>query len=150
MKTTRRRFVQHLSLLTAAAAAHGAFAGEQTGHKMSAPAHPSEPLLDASALARYVDPLPIPALAKPSGLRPSPSNPATHIPYYRVAMREFQGKVHRDMRPTTFWGYGASCPGPTFEVRRGEPILVEWANELPPKHFLPIDHTLHGAEADKP
>src|SRR6202012_3164499 len=40
--------------------------------------------------------------------------------------------------------------GPTFEVRRGEPILVEWANELPQRHFLPIDHTLHGAEAEKP
>ena len=25
--------------------------------------------------------------------------------------------------------------------------LVEWANELPQQHFLPIDHTLHGAEA---
>ena len=28
--------------------------------------------------------------------------------------------------------------------------MVEWANQLPTKHFLPIDHTLHGAEADKP
>ena len=29
-------------------------------------------------------------------------------------------------------------------------MLVEWANELPGAHFLPIDHRLHGAEADKP
>jgi len=29
-------------------------------------------------------------------------------------------------------------------------FLVEWANELPAAHFLPIDHTIHGAEADKP
>jgi len=29
-------------------------------------------------------------------------------------------------------------------------MLVEWANELPTSHFLPIDHHIHGAEADKP
>ena len=150
MKTTRRRFVRHLSLLTAAAAARGAYAGGQTGHKVSPPARATVPLFNTSTLARYVDPLVIPGLARPSGLRPSPDNPAVQIPYFRIAMREFQAKVHRDMQPTTFWGYGAWCPGPTLEARRGEPILVEWANELPPKHFLPIDHTLHGAELDKP
>jgi spore coat protein A, manganese oxidase len=150
MKTTRRRFVRHLSILSAAAAARGAYAGEQTAHKMSPPARPSAPLLDTAALARYVDPLPIPAIAKPSDLRPNPTQPAMNIPYYRVAMRQFKAKVHRDVPPTTFWGYGGSCPGPTFEARRGEPLLVEWANELPTQHFLPIDHTLHGVEADKP
>ncbi len=28
--------------------------------------------------------------------------------------------------------------------------MIEWANELPLKHFLPIDYRLHGAERDKP
>ena len=65
-------------------------------------------------------------------------------------MRAFDAQVHRDMPPTRFWGYGGCCPGPTFDVRRGEAVSVEWINELPEKHFLPIDHTLHGAEADKP
>ena len=27
---------------------------------------------------------------------------------------------------------------------------MEWVNELPQRHFLPIDHTLHGAEANLP
>ena len=27
---------------------------------------------------------------------------------------------------------------------------MEWINSLPQKHFLPIDHTIHGAESDKP
>jgi spore coat protein A len=54
------------------------------------------------------------------------------------------------MPPTTFWGYGTSCPGPTLEAREGKPILVEWVNQLPRQHLFPIDHTLHGAEADKP
>ena len=41
-------------------------------------------------------------------------------------------------------------PRPTFDTQRGEPLLIEWANALPTKHFLPIDHTIHGAEASKP
>jgi spore coat protein A len=48
------------------------------------------------------------------------------------------------------WGFNNSSPGPLFETRSGEGLIVEWANELPAKHFLPIDHTLHGAEPDKP
>lgn len=107
-------------------------------------------LLDTRALAHFVDALPLPPVAKPAGLRSGPADPASRIPYYRVIMTEFQAKVHRDVPPTTFWGYNASSPGPTFEARSGEPILVEWLNELPPQHLLPIDHTLHGAETDKP
>jgi FtsP/CotA-like multicopper oxidase with cupredoxin domain len=44
----------------------------------------------------------------------------------------------------------SSGPGPTLEVRSGQPVLVEWSNELPTRHFLPIDQTLHGTETDKP
>ena len=70
-------------------------------------------------------------------------------------MRQFEGKVHRDVKPTRLWGFGAassgaSFPGPTLETQSGSGLLVEWANELPGSHFLPIDHNLHGAEADKP
>jgi len=65
-------------------------------------------------------------------------------------MRQIEGKIHRDMKPTRLWAYGSTSPGPTFDVRSGQGILVEWANELPAQHFLPIDHTIHGAEADKP
>ncbi len=65
-------------------------------------------------------------------------------------MRQIESQVHRDVMPTRFWGIGGSCPGPTIETKKGSGILVEWANELPGAHFLPIDHRLHGAEADKP
>ncbi len=65
-------------------------------------------------------------------------------------MREFQAKVHRDVPPTTFWGYDGMSPGPTFEAHSGQPLIIEWRNELPARHLLPIDHTLHGAERDKP
>jgi spore coat protein A len=106
--------------------------------------------LNASSLAQFVDPLPIPEIAQPTGFRPSPTDPTQKLPYYRIAMREFETKIHRDMKPTRQWGYSGFSPGPTFEVRSGQGILVEWANELPDKHFLPIDHTIHGAEASKP
>ncbi len=65
-------------------------------------------------------------------------------------MREAQVLLHRDLPPTRVWSYNGSLPGPTFETRRGEPLLIEWANELPSRHFLPIDHNLHGAGADQP
>ena len=65
-------------------------------------------------------------------------------------MGEFFSKVHRDLPPTRQWGYDGTSPGPTFETRTGQPISVEWVNNLPQKHFLPIDHNIMGAEKDKP
>ncbi len=142
--TTRRRFLQNVAWMTTVAALPGEHAKHATG------AGDSAKLLDTSGLPRFVDPLPIPALAKAADLRPSPADLSLKIPYYRIAMRQFSMKVHRDVPPTTFWGYDGSCPGPTFETRTGKPILVEWANELPQQHLFAVDHTLHGAEADKP
>jgi spore coat protein A len=106
--------------------------------------------LQASSLAQFVDPLPLPEIIKPTGQRPSPDNPAVLLPYYRVEMRQFESKLHRDLKPTRLWGYASTSPGPTFETRSGQGLLVEWVNELPEKHFLPVDHSIHGAEADKP
>jgi spore coat protein A, manganese oxidase len=109
------------------------------------------PTLDPSTLPAYVDPLAIPEIARPVGFRPDPENPSNKLPYYRMAMRQIQSKVHRDLPPTQMWGFGTSSPGPTIEARSGRGFLVEWANELPAgKHFLPIDHTLHGAEVNMP
>ena len=65
-------------------------------------------------------------------------------------MRQIEQKLHRDLPPTRLWTYGGSAPGPTIQVRRGQPIFIDWPNELPTKHFLPIDHSLHGAEAGLP
>ncbi len=65
-------------------------------------------------------------------------------------MRAVETKLHRDLPPTPLWTYGGSFPGPTFETRSGEGLFVEWANQLPKRHFLPIDRRLHGAEANRP
>ncbi len=75
---------------------------------------------------------------------------AAAAPHYRLAMRAIAGKLHRDLPPTRLWSYGGSVPGVMFETRSGQGLSVEWANELPPNHFLPIDHSLHGAERGTP
>ena len=142
MPISRREFLQKSSLMTGAMLTH------QAGHQTIG--IQTRPALDPNSLTPFVDALPIPAAAKLLEMRPSPANYAVKIPYYRVAMHAFEAKVHRDMKPTRMWGFGSTFPGPTFDLRTGQDILVEWANELPSKHFLPIDHTLHGAEADKP
>src|SRR5580700_7258384 len=95
----------------------------------------------------FVDPLP--QVAKPMGTRPG-SSPKSQVPFYRIPAQEFYSKVHRDVPPTRFWGFGNSMPGPTVEARSGEEILIEWPNQLPAKHFLPIDHNLMGAEKGRP
>jgi spore coat protein A len=94
-----------------------------------------------SALATYVDPLPVPPVIRASAY----ANKV--IP---IRMVPFQHKAHRDLPAATMWGYNAMWPGPTFEVRRDQPISVKWLNQLPTKHFLPIDPTIHGSEAGVP
>jgi len=111
---------------------------------------PQRQMLNPMTLTRFVDPLPIPAQAPSDGTRPSPRNRKVQLPYYRIEMTELAASLHRDIAPTRQWGYGASVPGPTVETRSGQGLLIEWVNKLPPKHFLPLDHTVHGAEADKP
>ncbi len=146
MAITRRGFLTQGGIVTMALAMR-----RRTGYAMSHAAPPKfRTELNASSLAQFVDPLPLPETIQPAGHRPSPDNPAVQLPYYRVAMRQFENKVHRDMKPTRFWGYASGSPGPSFETRSGQGLLVEWVNELPEKHFLPIDHSIHGAEADKP
>ena len=108
------------------------------------------PLLDLNSLAKFVDPLPIPRVAIPAGKRPHPNDPHRKIPYYRMPMRQIEAKIHRDVQPCRFWGYANSSPGPTIETRSGEPLLVEWINDLPSAHMLPVDHTIHGAGKDVP
>ncbi len=106
--------------------------------------------LNVSTLANFVAPLPLPPVAKSSGMRALPTSPKIKLPYYRLAAQPVEMKIHRDLKATRFWSFGGSVPGPTLEVRTGEGVLVEWANELPQQHFLPIDHRLDGAGADQP
>lgn len=75
-------------------------------------------------LEPFVDSLPLPAIAQPIGGTT-----------YQIAMREVQQQMHRDLSPTTVWGYGdgasgASTPGPTIEATVDQPLTVEFVNDL--------------------
>jgi spore coat protein A len=65
-------------------------------------------------------------------------------------MVPFRHQAHRDLPPATAWGYNGMWPGPTFEVRTGQPLSIKWTNQLPTKPFLPIDYTIHGSEEGVP
>ncbi|MBO0995594.1 multicopper oxidase family protein [Bacillus sp. SD088] len=95
------------------------------------------------ALTKFVDKLPIIPIHKPIGTYEG-------IPYYEVSMRQIQQKLHRDLPPTTVWGYNGIYPGPTFEAIRNQPIYVKWKNKLPFEHLLPVDRSIMGAGTDQP
>jgi spore coat protein A len=137
---TRRTFLKH-SVIAALAAHRNVQHDARAGVR---------PVLDLNMLAQFVDPLPVPALARSNSFKAHPSNSGVKVPYYRLAMRQVKTKVHRDLQPTRMWGFGSSSPGPTLETRSGQGLWIEWVNDLPRTHFLPIDRTLHGAEPDKP
>ncbi|MFC7371943.1 multicopper oxidase family protein [Fictibacillus iocasae] len=94
-------------------------------------------------LSKFVDELPIPPMLRPVWRRGGQS-------YYEVRMTQFRQSLHRDLPETVVWGYNGSTPGPTIEVESGESAYIHWINDLPEKHLLPIDHTVHGAHHDVP
>ncbi|HJV32139.1 MAG TPA: multicopper oxidase [Bacillales bacterium] len=94
-------------------------------------------------LTKFKDPLPIPSQLKPK-VRTG------DYTYYEVSMRESKQSLHSELPETTIWGFEGMYPGPTFEVHSWEKVFVKWKNDLPDKHFLPVDHTVHGAEKEKP
>jgi spore coat protein A len=105
--------------------------------------------LHAMALPKFVDALPLPPVARSVGTHADPKT-GHGVPLYRVEMRQIEARIHRDVKPTRCWSYGDSVPGPTFEVRSGQPIAVEWKNSLPTRHLFAIDHTMCGADAKLP
>jgi len=97
---------------------------------------------DPSTIPKFVDPLPIPDIARPSRGYPAANDKEL---YYEIAMMEAKHRFHRNFPLTTVWGYNGTYPGPTLEVAKDVRIKVKWKNMLPKKHLLPVDHTLHGA-----
>jgi len=139
MSLSRRSFLQQASLAACLSLKKSALADSLSVSD-----------LDPNTLRPWVDPLPIPEAVQSVGQRPDPDDPSRNLPFYRMTMREMQLKLHRDLPLTRVWGFNHSSPGPIFETRSGRGLLVEWANELPLKHFLPIDHTIDGAGASVP
>lgn len=101
---------------------------------------------DPTTIKKFVDPLPIPEVLTTNE---DCGCETRRRPLYRVEMQETNHQFHRDFPVTKVWGYNGSVPGPTIEVEKDTAIQVEWINNLPKKHLLPVDHTLHGT-ADTP
>lgn len=94
-------------------------------------------------LTKFKDPLPIPPLLKPK-VR------TREYTYYEATMMQAKQSLHSDLPDTSIWGFEGIYPGPTIEVESWERVYVKWKNQLPTNHILPIDHTVHGAEKEKP
>jgi spore coat protein A len=151
LSPTRRTFLEQTCALALAAtplrslAQHSMDSMRPPTDQAPPAAHiPPKPMLHSLELPPFVDPLPLPTRLTPG-----------HLPL-RIAMREIHAKVHRDVPPTRLWTYAdASNPTPSalaplIEARTNQPLHIEWINQLPHQHFLPIDHSLHGCGTDIP
>jgi spore coat protein A len=152
LSISRRTFLEQAAALTLAQSMPGMkMPSAQTGtpaaqdHRIIAPTpNPPRffpPMLHTLQLPPFVDPLPVPQL-----LRPTLRNGRHTL---TLSMQEIHAKVHRDVPPTRLWTYG---PTPTLvlEAHANTPLEIRWVNNLPTKHFLPIDYSLHGSGHDVP
>lgn len=87
---------------------------------------------------KFVDELPIPEVLKPD-------EEGNGYACYEVEMRRNKHKFHKDFGESEIWGYNGTYPGPTIETMKGQTVFVKWVNNLPRRHFLPVDKTIHGA-----
>ncbi|MHC1681918.1 MAG: multicopper oxidase family protein [Clostridiaceae bacterium] len=93
---------------------------------------------DPQTIPKFVDELPIPKVL-------NPESTCDGYDYYEVEMKCAKHKFHRDFKETLVYGYEGMCPGPTIKAKQSRPVHVKWINNLPLKHFLPVDKSLHGA-----
>ena len=100
-------------------------------------------------LTPFVDPLPLPGVAQPV------SGVVGGVATYDMRMTEQLQKLHRDLPPTTVWGFNGGYPGPTLEVTTGLPVTANWINDLRDgtgalrtEHYLPVDTCMHGPDME--
>jgi spore coat protein A len=79
------------------------------------------------SLAPYKDKLTFPPPAKPVDVR-------GNVQYYRITMKRSSAKLHADLPPTDLFTYDGSYPGPTFDVKSSQKVVVEWVNDLSQPH----------------
>ncbi|HEX3373897.1 MAG TPA: multicopper oxidase domain-containing protein [Edaphobacter sp.] len=145
MPSSRRTFLQQASTLTLLYGTQRAL--PQMAMKSMQSPRPnapgkSSPMLHTLELPPFVDSLPL-----PETLKPTLQNGHRSL---TISMQEVHAKVHRDVPPTRMWSYGPKALAPLIEARCGEPLQITWVNNLPTKHFLPVDHSLHGCGVDVP
>ena len=102
------------------------------------------------SLEPFVDALPIPPLATPI------SGSIGGTAEYTIAIQQVTQTLHRDLPPTTVWGYNGMYPGPTIVASVDNPVTVNWINDLRENgvlrttHYLPVDVCIHGPDTEGP
>ena len=113
-------------------------------------APPAMPNLDPNTLAQFVDPLPLPRSPGPwRGAAPGEVRRARAVLSRRDA-RHYRASCIAICRRPICGPTAARCRASRFETRSGQGHASNGSMNCRAKHFLPIDHTLHGAEAGKP
>lgn len=102
---------------------------------MKGKVNPSDP----NTIPKFVDKLQKPAVAKPLY-----NYEYTDGTYYEITMKKAMHQFHSYFPSTEVWGYNGLVPGPTIEAVKDKTTYVLFRNQLPKKHFLPIDTSLHG------
>jgi len=133
----RREFLKLCIQSTSALAlAHSALAPASLLAESTAPRTPAN-------LDRFIDPLPLLRRLEPHGTRGGALQ-------CRIRMVEFRRPLHSQLPPATLWGYEGQYPGPIVEARQGQPIEMEWHNDLPQRHVFAVDPHIHGAMPPAP
>lgn len=114
---------------------------EESKEKKCIPVNPSDP----NTIPKFVDKLSLPYVEKSN---PEIDEYGEERSMYRITMKESKHYFSSYFPPTKVWGYNGLYPGPTIEAFKNIPIYVLWENQLPKKHFLPYDRTLHGTVDD--
>jgi spore coat protein A len=81
---------------------------------------------DPTVLTKYLDPLNVPPVVTPD------ANGRVTIGLANASV-----KLHSQLPATQVWAYDGLVPGPTFDVRKGQTIHVDWVNQL--SGSLPLD-----------
>jgi spore coat protein A, manganese oxidase len=148
---TRRRLLQQSGIAVAGLLSGRSHAQRHSqGMEMSSSKPARAKTLDALQLASFVDPLPLPVVQVPQGRRSSAIHGAVDAPYYSIPIREIESSFHRDLPPARLFSYGATSAPILFDVRSDQGLLIDWINDLPPDHFLPLDPPMKGMKSAPP
>jgi spore coat protein A len=90
----------------------------------------------ASPLTPFVDPLPLPARILAS----------EHGAELTMRIRSAAHRFHRNLPESPVWAYDGRIPGPVIEAERGQPVRVQWRNEI--DQAYPVSVTLAPTETD--
>jgi spore coat protein A, manganese oxidase len=83
--------------------------------------------------------------------------PVTGVTHYTLDINQFTDQVHPTLGSTTFWGFNPAVPlgggvqtqrhlGGIIIAQKSVPIQVTFNNNLPPKHIVPVDTSIMGAD----